>query len=102
MSNRKGRQTMTAVEAPHIDAAVSIDEQWSFAIVFANLGERNKFLAAAHEVTVSGDASPMFPFMAKYIKRWPYANLNPSKVADYDDLTTEQWDDEVVPRLTKA
>ncbi len=87
----------------HIDAAISKDDQWEIVIVFSNLDERDDFMEAADKMTSTGSTRALRPFCAKFIRRWPYADLDPTKVEDYGKLNPpELFEKEIVPRLTKA
>lgn len=87
----------------HIDAAISSDEQWEIVFVFPNLDARDDFMEAADKFSSTGSTRALRPFCAKFIRRWPYAELDPSKAEDYGKLNPpEVFEKEIVPRLTKA
>ncbi len=87
----------------HIDAAISKDDQWEIVFVFPNLDARDDFMEAVNETNSTGVTRALRPFCAKFIHRWPYADLDPSKVEDYGKLNPpELWEKEIVPRLIKA
>jgi hypothetical protein len=87
----------------HIDAAISSDEQWEIVFVFPNLDARDDFMEAVDKFGTVGSTRAMRPFCAKFIRRWPFVGLDPSKAEDYGKIDPpELFEQEVVPRLIKA
>ena len=89
------------------------DERWQFEIKFRNLGDKNAFMRANNEANQTGDVTPLYAWLARFVKAWPLVQeeyetavgvgepLNPSLEADYERLTIAQWE-ETVQRLTVA
>lgn len=77
------------------DEVVTIEAQavdgWDVVISFAKLGERRAFVKALQKAGEDNDEEPLFPWMAKFVKQWPY-EANPANVSCYDELAIEQWD----------
>jgi hypothetical protein len=74
--------------------------EWEIKIAFANMGEKRGFMADSQTMVETGDEGMLYPWMAEFIKRWPF-ELDPSDVDSYDKLTLDQFD-EARDRMVQA
>lgn len=80
-------------EAPNGDAAWSLD-------VNVKMKDKRAFVKASQNVTQSLDEADLYPYLAKFVKAWPYMG-DPTLPESYDELTQTEFQ-EVVKRVSDA
>lgn len=70
---------------------VSKDGAWEIDLTWWRRKDKNAFTKAMNEAGNTAIDDPLYPFMAKIVKRWPCAGT-PSDVAGYEDLEFEEWE----------
>lgn len=75
-------------------------EDWDIKVSFENVGEKRAFFEDSKNARDEADDAFLFPWLAKFIRRWPYAG-DPTDEASYDKLTLAEWN-EVQQRLLQA
>lgn len=95
----KPRRTARKVEDLNLKT-FEPSEEWDFKVTFENVGEKRAFFEDSKLARDEADDAYLFPWLAKFIRRWPYEG-NPADETSYDKLTLAEWN-EVQQRLLQA
>lgn len=64
---------------------------WEFDFSTWRMGDQDEVATVYQEVRSTGISKALYPFFARTIKRWPYADLDPTAIESYSKLTLKQF-----------
>jgi len=68
------------------------DGPWSFDFDGWTMAEDMMYLLALDQARKTGIARPLYPHLARMVRRWPY-KLDPANLNSYEELDESQFND---------